>query len=326
MHMNMKNYKVGTVALATDQGLGYLAKAFYDNGIVDEVFVHQHTSRENHYDWYPFRCGTFEDMLTKVDAVIFFETPFSWKYLLQCREAGVKTILMPMYECTQFPFPYEPDEIWCPSALDYQFYASHGKENILETQVPTSVEWTLRKKAEVFVHNAGNGGLGGRNGTKELIDAMQFVTSPIKLIIRSQVKLELPSHALKDERIEIRVGQFEDIWSEGDVFVFPEKFNGLSLPIQEAFASGMLVMATNRFPNTSYLPNEPLIKVEGYKKESIAVEFDSAVISPEDIADTIDLFYNKDIQEYSLMGKIYNNKISWNNQRELLQKMVSYSQ
>lgn len=319
----MEKKGIGSVILATDQGLGYLAKAFYDNEIINEVLIYPHSTRVNHYDWYPNRCGSFDELIEKCHTIIFFETPFNWKYILKCRDIGIRTILIPMYECTQFPFPYEPDEVWCPSALDYQFYASHGKENIIQIQIPTDVEWRLRKKAEIFVHNAGNGGLGGRNGTQELIEAMKYVTSPIKLIIRSQVAIQLSSNAVKDERIEFKIGQFPKIWGQGDVFVFPEKFNGLSLPIQEAFASGMLVMATNRFPNNSYLPTEPLIKVDSYKKENLATQFDSAVLSPKSIAEAIDLFYNVDIEKYSMLGKEYNQKTSWKKQTEVLKNLLS---
>jgi hypothetical protein len=182
----------------------------------------------------------------------------------------------------------------------------------LPVPIPENVKWRLRTKAEVFICNAGNGGLGGRNGTKELLEAMRLVKSPIKLILRSQGNIE----PINDPRIEVRIGTFDDIWSEGDVFIFPEKFNGLSLPIQEAFASGMLVMTTNRFPNNTYLPVEPLIPVSEYKKERLAVEFDSAVIKPEDIAHCLDSWYNLDITSYSLKGKEYNETNSWKNLKE----------
>lgn len=192
---------------------------------------------------------------------------------------------------------------------------------IIQLPVPTpeNVKWRLRTKAEVFICNAGNGGLGGRNGTKELLEAMKWVKSPIKLIVRSQVKID----AYNDPRIEYRIGTFDDIWSEGDVFVFPEKFNGLSLPLQEACASGMLVMCGDRFPMNTWLPKEPLIPVKSYKKERIAVEFDSAVIDPRDIAKTIDEWYNKDITEYSLKGREYNINNSWKTLKERYIEVMS---
>jgi glycosyltransferase involved in cell wall biosynthesis len=149
--------------------------------------------------------------------------------------------------------------------------------------------------------------LGGRNGTREVTQAMQYVKSPIKLIIRSQV----PIQEINDPRIEYRIGTFEDIWNEGDVFLFPEKFNGLSLPLQEAYASGMLVMAGNRHPMNLWLPNEPLIPIKHFKRNRISVEFDEAIYDPIQIAETIDLWYNKNIESFSLLGKKWGQENSW---------------
>ena len=39
----------GSIVYATEQGLGYLAKDFYDNGIIDLVCIERHSNRTNHY-------------------------------------------------------------------------------------------------------------------------------------------------------------------------------------------------------------------------------------------------------------------------------------
>lgn len=309
---------IGSIVLATEQGLGYLAKAFFDNGIIDKVMIHHHSSRKNHWEWYTgFACRNEEELFNNITHLILFETPFDWKIIVRARERGIKTILIPMYECTKYPFPYQPDEVWCPSALDYDFYKDKG-EICKRIQIPVDIKWRERTRARLFVHNAGNGGLGGRNGTAELIEAFKYIKSEAKLLIRSQVPI-----SCKDPRIEVRVGTFDDIWTEGDVFIFPEKFNGLSLPLQEAFASGMLVMATDRFPNNEYLPLDPLIPIEGYHKERIAIEFDCADLSPEKIAVWIDAWYHKDITNFSEMGKEYNKTNSWTNQKGILKGYLS---
>lgn len=311
----LKSYNVGSIVLTTHQGLSYLAKSFFDAGLIQKVLIHEHTSRANYREWYPRQSvvSTSEELLETCDTLIFFEEVWDWKIIVKAREKGIKTVLMPMYECTRSPLPYSPDLILTPSPLDTRYY-QEGREVV----VPVEAQWRLRTKAEVFVHNAGNGGLGGRNGTRELLEAMKQVKSPIKLIVRSQV----PIPTVNDPRIEYRIGQFDDIWSEGDVFVFPEKFNGLSLPLQEAYASGMLVMASQRFPNTDYLPNDPLIPVSGYKKEKLAVEFDSAIIKPEDIAHTIDYWYGRDITSYSIAGKTWGEEHSWNKLKGIYKELL----
>lgn len=299
---NTKPFKVGSILLATEQGLGFMARDFYRNGIIDKVYVQPHSSRHNNYSWYPDRVSNTEGLLD-CDVLFFFETPFDWPFFLKARSKGIKTVIMPMYECSNLP--YLPDLILSPSLLDKKYYP--GSTYI---PVPVDVKWRLRTKAETFVHNAGNGGLGGRNGTKELIEAWQYVKSPARLLIRSQVDIKIP----KDERIRVEVGTLPsaDLWHIGDVFIFPEKFNGLSLPLQEAFASGMLVMATDRFPNYMYLPTEPLIPVRDYKKEKLSRnQFDSAIVEPRVVAQTVDNWYLKDIGKYSRMGKRYAEENSW---------------
>lgn len=292
----------GAIVLATEQGLGYLAKDFYDNGVIDIVYVQQHGRRKTHFEWFPNRVQRMEDLLDKCDKILMFETPFDWTIIPEAKKKGIKTILMPMYECTNHPMPFVPDLIIAPSLLDQDYYP--GSELV---QVPVTANWRERTKANIFVHNAGNGGLGGRNGTKEIIEAMKYVDSPIKLIIRSQKEIEVPD----DDRIDLRIGTFDDIWDEGDVFLFPEKFNGLSLPLQEAYASGFLVMAGDRYPVNDWLPNKPLIPVEGYHQDMVYQKFNVAEYNPRTIARKIDEWYGKDISEYSLMGKKWGEDNSW---------------
>jgi len=295
--------KIGAKILATTQGLGVMAKQFFDNGVIDYVSVHSHSSRENHYDWFPHNLSE-EELLQKSDVILFFETPFNWKLIPRARELGKKTVLMPMYECTRNPLPYIPDLIMNNSDLEQEMYPDG-----IRVVTPVDEKWKLRQFARVFVHNAGNGGLGGRNGTKELLEAMQYVKSPIKLVIRSQI----PIKQVSDPRIEYRIGSVnrELLYDEGDVFIFPEKFNGCSMPIQEAYASGMAIMCGAREVMKSWLPNELLIPVKGYKREKISTEFDSAIIDPKDIATQIDFWYNKDITQYSVMGKEWGQANSW---------------
>lgn len=316
----METEKVGAVVLATAQGLGYLAKDFYDNGLINKVYIHEHTSRTNHREWYARQSivSSPEVLLEECDSIVFFEEVWDWKIIPKAREKGIKTILMVDYECTRNPLPYYPDVIWSPSLLDQKYYP---ESVFITVPVPNHIKWKLRSKARLFVHNAGNGGLGGRNGTRELIEAFKYVKSDARLLIRSQIPLEC-----NNPKIEVRIGTFDDIWSEGDVFIFPEKFNGLSLPLQEAYASGMLVMCGDRFPMNTWLPKEPLIPVKEYRKLKMAVELDYAVINSLDIANKIDEWYDRDIKSFSLKGKEWGEKNSWKNLKETYKTLFTTSQ
>lgn len=331
--------KVGTVCFTSDQGLGYLARDFYTHGIVTHPVILAHGRRTDHPEWYPpgtpfvgnYRAPDVFEHLSKCDVVLFFETAFDWQLIPRLSKAGVRTVLMPMIECMPDPLPSIPNLILCPSMLDFHVYTKTEQSyrpdvgmirptmavrtDVCFLPVPVNVPWRQRTRCEVFVHNAGNGGLRGRNGTRQLLDALlRYVKSPARFIIRSQDTNWHEWKGWKD--VDIRVGTFpqETLYDEGDCFIFPEKFNGLSLPLQEARAAGMLVMATDRFPMNTWLPTDPLIKPEGYVRTRIAPhlsEFDEAVVSPKMIAAKIDEMYGVDITTFSQEGRAWAARNSW---------------
>lgn len=321
--------RVGSVVYATEQGLGVLAKSFFDAGVLTDVLVVRHGRHRTHDEWYPGAPQVADvrnphcrekmaDFCSSMDAMLFFETPFNWDLIPHCRLRSVKTILMPMYECMPENLPFVPDAYLNPSLLDQKYYPQGT-----HIPVPVSVPWRQRERVEVFVHNAGHGGLKGRNGTRELVEAMRYTKSPAKLILREQKHSNWPPYSELFGKVDYRPGTFphEKLFEEGDAFVFPEKFNGLSLPLQEARASGMLVMCLDRFPMNEWLPNntEPdsanvLIPLAGTNRNRIGPpynEFDEAVADPRAIAAKIDEWYGRDVREYSLSGQQWAKDNSW---------------
>lgn len=319
--------KIGSVCFATERGLGYLAKSFYDNGVVTDVTIIRHSSIPTQKHWYPnateitstsyTALPQMQEWLRSLDIAVFFETPFDWEVFKFCRDNGVKTALMTMYECTPEHRSHHPDLYLCPSLLDLEFFP----EPKVFIPVPVDIPWQLRKEARVFVHNAGYIGLKGRNGTLELLKAMQFVDSDIKLLVRSQspelhqLARQVPT-VKRDSRVELFVGQvpYDELRAGCDVCIAPEKWNGLSLPLQESRAAGLLVMTTNRYPFNTWLPREPLIHVKGYQKQRLAgrlLEFDECVLEPKDIALKIDEWCGKDISDYSRSGLEWAKTMSW---------------
>lgn len=292
--------RIGTLAYATEQGLGYLAKAFYDHGVVTDVFVVRHSSRPT-LPWYPDspqahirdipNNRSVRDFCRSMDAMLYFETPFDWSLLSLGR-----SFLMPMHECMPKQHP-EPDAYLIPSDLDFRAYEGTTKPRH-RINVPVALPWKRRHIAQVFVHNSGHGGLKGRNGTRELLEALQYVQSPARFIVRSQDGTDA-----KTDRITYQGSVPQGmLYAEGDVFVFPEKFNGLSLPLQEAYASGMPIMCGDRFPMNTWLPRELLIPVERYNTGAISPRcksFEAAEFNPRTVAARIDEWYGKDISEYS---------------------------
>ena len=343
--------KCGSYVYATDSGLGILAKAFVDHGIVTDPLIIRHGRHPTHDEWYPGAPQVadlrsprgrmmLQDHCRGKDVMLFFETPFCWEIIDHCRQIGVKTIVMPMHECMPSENRAEPDMWLCPSLLDVRWAEGQYKEGqprpkIKFLPVPVEVPWRQRTKAEVFVHNAGHGGLKGRNGTAEVVKAIRLAKSPAKFVIRTQGDAGGIVSALEgDSRADVLQGtaDYGKLWDEGDVFLFPERHNGLSLPLQEARAAGMLVMCGDRFPVNTWLPQTGsqvlgewhgsdvaertpiLIPVKSYQKNRIGppyAEFEQANFDPKDIAATIDAWHGKDISEYSLGGKAWAEENSW---------------
>lgn len=313
--------RIGTLAYATNQGLGLLAKDFYDHGILTDVLVVNHNVHPNYgREWYPdseqimvkpFDRQKAREFVSELDVFFFFETPFDWNLLPFCRFQGVKSVCMPMHECMPVDLPAHPDAYINPSLLDQQHFSGPF------IPVPVDVPWRLRTKAEVFIHNAGHGGLKGRNGTDELLQAMEYVQSPLDLIIRSQADIEVGSEITADPRIRLCIGTVptrEELYAEGDVYVFPEKFNGLSLPLQEARASGMLIISTDRFPINTWLPQESLVPTCAYQEVQLSprlLPIKEALVDPVDIAQTLDRWYGADISYYSKEGREWAETMSW---------------
>ena len=350
--------RVGSLVLATDQGLGVLARAFHAHGVITDVLVVRHSSRPTHEEWYP--GATIVDarrvpgdmsvrrFCESVDVMLFLETPWDWSLIPFCRERRIKTAIVPMYECMPSPLLYHPDLFICPSLLDLQYYPNGGRAQYMRDQtgigkvesrgprsmfipVPVEVPWKQRNlQAKVFVHNAGHAGLKGRNGTRELIEALQYVKSDAQIIIRSQDHQPLWERAIAEasSRVDVHYSsgtiRHESLYDEGDVFVWPHQFDGLSLPLNEARASGMVIMSTDRYPDNTWLPTEivandrgdvvnPLIPVKSYVKDQIGGcnEFDRAVIDPRSIAMKIDQLYGAYTDANSLTGLKWAEDNSW---------------
>jgi hypothetical protein len=267
--------------------------------------------------------------------MLFFETPFYWPVFDYCREIGVRTYLCTMYECTPIVRPFHPHKYLCPSLLDVDYFRSHPHE-LVQLPVDSRVRWRLREKAEHFVHNGGYLGMRGkdgvmREGTETVIRAMQYVKSPIQLTIRVQenVSQELQGICGTDARITYVPENVEygDLYGVGDVAVGAQKWNGCSLPLQEAYASGLLVINTDRYPMNTWLPPEPLVradrKIENSSIGGPYMKFTECCIDPIVLAAKMDEWYGRDCANYSLAGKAWAYTNSWELLRPVWKELLS---
>ncbi len=329
--------KIASLCYAGRQGLGWLMKRYYDAGVITHPIIYRHSnpSRKTLTEWYPPGTPVVEgrnpdraairEVLKQVEVLYCFETFFDWGLVDVAREMGVKTCLQPMYEWTPTRWPAKPDYIHAPSLLDRDYFKDEFPGKCLFIPVPVeNSTWQLRKTAVRWLHNAGNVGHREHKGTRQLVEAIPLVKNPDwRLTIKAQDGKALTSilegtpAALRDPRVTIDLNgeqPWERMWDDHDVYVAPEKLNGLSLPLAEAYAAGMPVMTTARYPMTTWMPTEPMIPVERYEKARIGPnyrELDEAIVTPEAIASKIDSWVGRDITDASLRSREWGVANSW---------------
>lgn len=374
--------KVGSIGYSCASGLGHLNKWLFEHGVVDSVFVVEHPQYASNPSWFPGAPSTpLRGMnLSKImewsksfDVILCYETPFAWALASWWRsEAKIKTAIMPMHEwypqdrlqvLTDGGMKGAFDLYLCPSALDLDVFKAAGC-NTAQVTVPVDPStWRQRRMVRRFLHNAGHVGHREHKGTRQLLEAMCYVTKPIDLTVRGQgIELERMIQEFTGMRgawgssfaqigsvatdapgspgritYEIEDRPYGDLFPlEFDAYVAPEKLNGLSLPLQEARAAGMLVITTDRYPTNTWLPNKvevpsevvidpddgplegdvlnALIPVERYQKARVCtncVEIDEAIVDPKAIAATLDAWHGADVGDYSVSGFKWAIENSW---------------
>ncbi len=319
--------RVGIVARADNGGLGIMALDFFRNIFVEKVMV---TTAGYKTDYERFNgyegvqqfiakggTPTLEEIkifLKDLDVVVAFETPYNWNIFKMAKDMGIKTVLIPMYEWTEEILPEDPDLFLCPSELDYEVLPEPKK--LINTPITREIiPFRERTEAKTFIFQNGHGGFMGRNSITEFMQALPLIKNQdIKFIVRSQVKFD----PVIDKRVtyELEEKNYKDMWTEGDIYIHLHKFDGLSLPLNEAMAAGMPVIGLDVSPQNIFLPKELLIKPDAVGKVKIYREVDCAIISPVKIAEMIDKVASLPSEEIKRLSQISNlqaEKWSWKN-------------
>lgn len=318
--------RVGTIAYCTDRGLSHLARAFVQHGVVNvPPLVVMHDTVPNNPEWYPqskklplpgVSKGAFSNTIWEycrgLDALLCFETPFDWSAFDFCRRIGVRSYLVTMHECTPKEHT-KPYKYLNPSLLDAEYFQGPF------LPLPVEYPWHLRTTACRWVHRGGYGSRMDREGTLVLCDALPLIQSPFSLTLSVQEHLpqEYEARLKRDERVTYLCGTipYHDLYGGGfDAVVQPQKYNGCSLPLQEARASGCLVLTTDRFPTNTWMPVEGLIRAAGHRPTRISPrlhDFVETLIDPADVAAAVDRWYGKDITSYSESARQWAADNSW---------------
>lgn len=315
---NTSQFKVGLVARCDNSGLGVMSEEFFNHIPCEKVLLVSNGVYVN----FPERFGKtakdvlrvptdkeYETFFEGLTVAVFIETPYNWNAFRIAKKMRVKTVLIPMYECLRLSDP-QPDWYACVSKLDYDLMPPEKRHRLTWPVDTDKVRWKRRgEKSQIFIHNAGHGGLLGRNGTDEVLQAAALLPD-IQFILRSQFRLEcsLPN-------VEVRVKnmtRYEELWEEGDAFVLPHKFNGLSLPIQEALAAGMPAISTDMYPFNDWVPKDFLVPVEKKYDISLSRPITASFVSIPELVSKI-RWASERLPELSDQTRLISLGLSWHN-------------
>lgn len=251
----------------TDRGLGIQTLAMHENLQPDKtlVVVVPKSGFASHPENYPdsptvtlrIEHGlgvldeqTVRDWWADLDVVVSVETLYDWRLVEWAKADGVRTVVHGNPEFWKADNP-QPDVWWWPtrwrlaSLPDGPVVPVPVDDDIPFTAADPDTPGNLRA-----LHIAGNGAMADRNGTLICFTAMRSVPTGVQLDVYTQAQTPVARN------LRIRTLQpVENRWTmykNRHVLVIPRRYGGLCLPVNEAMASGLMVMMSDCIPNTQW--------------------------------------------------------------------------
>lgn len=342
--MTSKPTAISAIVRADRGGLGTLSRMFaHYLGFQRTLSIARHPG-ERDLDAFPNNREVGDEGITieqvrwlceGADVVLSFETWYGEMVPRIARQLGVKTVLVPMYECCPADSPglRLTDLAICPTALDDLEIRRHtpglqaARKAVLTVPFDTRrIAFHRRRHAKTFVHHMGHGGLGGRNGTANVIAAWRYVKSDARLVVRHQAPL--PVTVPRDSRITVIDDAPQDYWQlwdeTGDVYLHPTRWDALSLPMHEALASGMLVMTTRFWPHCDVVRDRRVLRGNlpissqrlaiapaRTRWQRICRTITAYETTPQAIASAVDALHGQDIRAASDEARRHAERHSW---------------
>jgi hypothetical protein len=198
------------------------------------------------------------DWLHGLDVVYIVETAYDPRFYEWSSDAGAATILHTNPELHHANEAALATAVWCPTP--WRIDQIDGARLV---PYPVAVDrFPHRKRLPVgaprVLHVAGHAAYADRNGTKLVAAATPIMNPPISVWVVSQdenVALSPQAHRFPAHR------DYWRIYDLADILLMPRRFGGLCLPIQEAKAAGLVVVALDTSPHDWYecvgIPAEP---------------------------------------------------------------------
>lgn len=247
-------------------------------------------------------------LLRDIDVLYSAETWYWPAVQTMAAEAGVKTVLHSMPELHNSGLI--ADQIWVPTLWEID-----RVPGAVHVPVPVALDrfpMTDSTSAKRFLHVAASA-FHDRNGTETVWAAAGSIKSPVDLIVRGAPEIH---RATGNARIinEGGTGSYWEMTEGADVLVYPRRYAGLSLPMQEAMARGMPLIVTDLSPQNAWPGVMTIPATDPYDVDMKGGTFRVWRSSPTALAHAIDVLAEDDglFEDLSEGARFHAESISWN--------------
>lgn len=332
--------KLGIIARMDKSGLGNQTRSLCYMLNPDKVMVVDSTSFNNnkqHPEWYkPYNAQFTAGWPTTIDCANFMqglthvltaETVYNNHIFWLAQKYGVKVFIQPNWEFLDhinkdLPQPYG----WLMPSYWHLEDMKRKFGNTVYLPPPLFLDdFTDARDTNIhlsgkrnFLHVVGRAASHDRNGTLDVIRALEYSKADYRLTIRSQFPLG-EEYYTNDPRVEIVTDNVEketDMYRGYDLFLMPRRYAGLCLPMNEALASALPVVMPDISPNNQILPSEWLVSAtvkETFTARTPIAVYSSDLVELGSIMDNFanmsgyDLLSNK-LQAYGIAQKEYSSE------------------
>ena len=231
--------------------------------------------------------------------VLTAETFYSYEMIRLANASGIKTFNQVNYEfCDHLrqslPMPYKwlMPSYWHLDTMQMKFEnVEYLPPPIFTNEFKKARETNFARRGyRRFVHIVGKQAEHDRNGTEDLLRALEYCQSEFELVIRSQYPLP---YQVNDRRVMFDIGNKSDqneLYEDFDAMILPRRYGGLCLPVNEALCSGLPVIMTDVSPNNYVLPERWLVQAKVQKQFMTRTMIDCYMSNVTDLAERIDQF------------------------------------